>query len=726
MDDTPIGPMIAIPHSDMVDASQIHCQELENNAALNKVSTQTAAAIALCAPQSTSKPNYQPSCSTGLFARGDENNAAVALPSRACTATSAAACVVLTNITNTSNSSNGPSSRPSDAGSVAAADDAAGRIPAAQNDNAANAASYTSSAPDCGQPDTPTGPAVGDSVPGNAANTGGSASTGTSLLNRGVSDSEVAGQRSSAIAAEAVDGSLTGASPSNGGASDAEVAGKHSLSKAAEAVDGSGDASLLPRKKKRSEMGIEERRIMRQAAQDHSEKLSADVAKLLEEQEELFAKYAELNDVSVDRIKKLAHQLPLMKPQKKASDYNVLVYFKGKELNSTQGKGSHILLRDLHDHVKKDDDLQDIFNNPDAMKSLHQKYDEEKSEEKVAAIWVSKRAQAKSVAEKMNLFQQEADFLYKSSDANSFVMVVRGSFKSTVYFHMGVQDVVNLYESFVVTAQKVGTRKLYQTIFLLLGALADVGLGFLEEITGVVNLTMSYVSFAKNIVVPYKVNVRGWPDDVPRSYPQRLSADQTKRLYDAWNGGGAHWYCMTAAEAKSYEKEAEKNGELEPRVRKKRSDAGSKRGQQDDSGSNDSGDDELAHPAKGTKRKRAARDDGEEGSDDEEDGAKKAAGGPKKSAGGAGGAKKSARGSGKKSAGGNQKKSPAGVSRKVVGGSKKSTEGAGGSRKLAAKNGKGKKKSQRFVVSDSDGSDEGSDGGEDDDEDDEGDTEFSD
>lgn len=43
---------------------------------------------------------------------------------------------------------------------------------------------------------------------------------------------------------------------------------------------------------------------------------------------------------------------------------------------------------------------------------------------------------------------------------------------------------------------------------------------FLEEITGVANLSMSYVSFAKNIVVPYKVNITGWPDDVPRSYPQ--------------------------------------------------------------------------------------------------------------------------------------------------------------------------------------------------------------
>lgn len=57
--------------------------------------------------------------------------------------------------------------------------------------------------------------------------------------------------------------------------------------------------------------------------------------------------------------------------------------------------------------MKEDDDLQDIFQDADAMKALCQKYDEERAEEKIAGVWVSKCAQAKSIAEKMNLFQQE-------------------------------------------------------------------------------------------------------------------------------------------------------------------------------------------------------------------------------------------------------------------------------------------------------------------------------
>lgn len=99
---------------------------------------------------------------------------------------------------------------------------------------------------------------------------------------------------------------------------------------------GAASSDSPPRKKKRSEMGEEERKLMRKATQVRSEKLSADIDALLEEQEELLTKYAEKNDISVERIKKLVHQVPSMKPQKKASDYNILVYFKGKELNTSK------------------------------------------------------------------------------------------------------------------------------------------------------------------------------------------------------------------------------------------------------------------------------------------------------------------------------------------------------------------------------------------------------
>ncbi|KAE9384050.1 hypothetical protein BT96DRAFT_1008478 [Gymnopus androsaceus JB14] len=518
MDDRPLEPMLANPCGDMVDANQLHHNELDNSLSLNSVSTQTAAAIALCSHQPTSKPNYRPSRATGLFSKGDENNAAVDLAPKASSTASAATHAVLSDITNSSGASNG----------LSAANDTDGFANSDPNltSNASN-----DIAPEDGSSDTPAGPTMGGGMLASSASP-------APVPDHGLSDTPMArnatGSTSSAVGATSTNGTLgtePGGDPALSGTADGPVVDGVSGVAASTARNASGltsaagttstngtsglsgtadgpDAEALPpRKKKRLEMGAEERRVMRKAAQDRSEKLSADIDKLLEEQEELFAKYAQLNDVSVDRVKKLAHQLPSMKPQKKASNYNILVYFKGQELNSARAKGACIPLKELHDRVKGDDDLQDIFNDADAMKALRQKYNEEKAEEKITAVRVSKRAQAKSIAEKMNLLQQEADFMYESSDANSFGMVVRGSFKSTVvsgfygrgpadaffrtHFCMGVQDVLNLYESFVVTAEKMGTRKLYQSE--MASEIVRLITQGLQEVTGIVNLSMQLI-----------------------------------------------------------------------------------------------------------------------------------------------------------------------------------------------------------------------------------------
>lgn len=332
-------------------------------------------------------------------------------------------------------------------------------------------------------------------------------------------------------------------------------------------------------------------------------------------------------------------------------------------------------------------------------------------------------------------------------------MVVRGSFESTVvsayygrgpadgffrkYFNMGVQDVVNLYEGYVVTLEKgnschafllriadnyqyfvVGTRKPYQSemvteivrmitqglrklFFLSTLYRLIFHLYCLEELTGVSNLTMSYLSFAKKIAIPYKVNIAGWPDDVPRAYPQRLTAEQTKTLYDAWKTAQARWYRMTAAEARLYEKQAEKNGDLEVRARKKRS-----RGTQDsDDGSTEDEDEGVP------KRRSPANNDLDDQSEDNVRPQKKLKSTASKDKSGG------KRGAGKKSAGMVPKKSSGKkAGNAVAGGKKMSAGGAGASRKLsgdaggskkpaAAKSKKGaakkKNKSDRFIVTDS-------------------------
>ncbi|KAE9391998.1 hypothetical protein BT96DRAFT_1000778 [Gymnopus androsaceus JB14] len=609
-------PILTNPH--MVDASELHRRELESSETLNKLLSQTAAAIGCYPPQPASVPDYQPSRGTTLFGGADENIDVSLLTSIA-----PALHLVSTMVPPLKPSiTPGPTSWPH--------------------------LQVLAAHPHLLVLIRPLASAGGDVAAASAGvdNTTASARIDTAILSTGIGNAAAATSVEDVPASTAIvdtGASAAAADAEDFAAADAEdTAATNAEDTAASAGADKAAASVPPpRKKKRSEMGEEERRIMRREAEERAQKLTADINALLEEQDALYVKYADLNNVSVDRIQKLAHQVPSMKPQKKASDYNIVVYFKGKELN--EGKVS---LKELHQKVKDDSDLQEILEDTEAMQALRQKYNDEKAQEKISAIRVSKRAQAKTVSEKVNLFQHEADFLYEAANANTFGMVVRGSYESTVvssyyghgsanaffrkHFNLGVQDVLNLYKSFVVALEKVGSRKLYVTE--MSSEIVRMITQGLREITGIANLTMSYVSFTKSIAVPYSVNITGWPEDIPRVYPQQLPADQTKVLYEAWNTGKAHWYTMTAAEARSFERKAEENGELEPRTRKKRSDTGSSRRpvNTNDKGNEDDDEDDEPCSAKGSKRKRGADKDGDDRRKKKAKGAAQQASGAKK------------------------------------------------------------------------------------------------
>ncbi|KAJ3717368.1 hypothetical protein C8R42DRAFT_644623 [Lentinula raphanica] len=160
------------------------------------------------------------------------------------------------------------------------------------------------------------------------------------------------------------------------------------------------------RKKKRSEMGPAERQLARQESANRSKKLGAAIGDLLEEQEALFAKTAEDHNVSAARIKRLANQAPALKPKKKASDYNILFFYKNKELNGDRPPGSKLSSKLIHDAVQKDDELQEIRNNESSMAELRKRYMEDKDDDDVATVRISKRREAKTVASQVSAFQQ--------------------------------------------------------------------------------------------------------------------------------------------------------------------------------------------------------------------------------------------------------------------------------------------------------------------------------
>ncbi|KAJ3766068.1 hypothetical protein FB446DRAFT_708937 [Lentinula raphanica] len=339
------------------------------------------------------------------------------------------------------------------------------------------------------------------------------------------------------------------------------------------------------------------------ASAARAEKLNADLKEFHQAQDSMISKIAEDNEISVQRVKRLVYHTTQSSKKKKASDHNVLVFIKSQEVNTGRAKGSRESLKRLHELVKANNELQQMAEDPDEISHLREQYDKYQEEKKLKSIRISKTAQARMVASKINEFQENATFMAEAADVASFGLLVRGSFESTVTssfwghgpvdeffrktFNKGVQDILDLFQAYVCTAKKIRNAG---WIFCLISQ-------GLCEITGISNLTMSYSKYDKLIVIPYKVRLLGWPEDVPFSYPHKLHVEEIKTLFDS---------LMAAFEYRRYITELENNGKLDSQQRPLRSDARKshkrRRGHDDDS---DNDDDNNEHPHTSKKVKRA-------------------------------------------------------------------------------------------------------------------------
>ncbi|KAJ3755173.1 hypothetical protein EV360DRAFT_73077 [Lentinula raphanica] len=364
------------------------------------------------------------------------------------------------------------------------------------------------------------------------------------------------------------------------------------------------DSTAEPsRKKKRSEMGPAERQLARQASANRSKKLGDAIGNLLEEQEALFAKTAEDHNVSAARVKRLANQAPALKPKKKASDYNILFFYKNRELNGDRPSGSKLSSKLIHEAVQKDDELQDIRKDESAMAELRKRYMEDKDDEDVAT----------------------SDYLYDSLDIASFGLVVRSSLESTAmgsYFGrgpvdeflrseygVGIQVFTQHFETWLLARNAKLSKKMSVTDMAKdLTRLISRGL---SEITGIKDISMNYASYEASICMPYHVAVKDWPSSVPWSYPQKLAADDVRTLHTSWTDGKTRWYRLTAAEHRTLVRRLDKDGKLGPKKKRKRKAASAsapadERSDDDDFTQSDSSADNDRRPTKKSKASRAS------------------------------------------------------------------------------------------------------------------------
>ncbi|KAE9392977.1 hypothetical protein BT96DRAFT_999869 [Gymnopus androsaceus JB14] len=324
-------------------------------------------------------------------------------------------------------------------------------------------------------------------------------------------------------------------------AGEAVIAAGPSTSATVESVSGLGAS-----RKKRSVMGAEERKLLKQSGVDKQDKLMDTINDATTAYEAKLEEIANANGYKVDRIKQLALYSPPIKSRCEVSDWNIMVYFKGKELNDDKGPGNRKTLNKICEELHKDKDLMAAMNDSEEMKIYCEEYYEAKEAESKGKVQrVSGKSMAQVALKTLDLLQAQCDYAFLTVGTNSFGITTCGSFKKdTAKGFFG-----ECFNAYVCTKEALGKKKLSKAD--MAKAMVKLINRGLEEITGVKDLVMAYSKYEESIVAVYKVVIDGWPEDILRVLPQSLmKVEDVKELYDAWLEGQACWQKLTSKQVR--------------------------------------------------------------------------------------------------------------------------------------------------------------------------------
>ncbi|KAF9071250.1 hypothetical protein BDP27DRAFT_1362027 [Rhodocollybia butyracea] len=286
-----------------------------------------------------------------------------------------------------------------------------------------------------------------------------------------------------------------------------------------------------------SRLGAGERSLRKATAALKRKRLNEPISKFQSEQEKLIEVLAEEHDVSVSKFKKLAGSSQHHLRKRSNSAWDAIVHAKSQELNAAKKdkKKLEVLMENLSEYQQQKKDVAKISN-------------------KVGTSRATKL---------LHKFNQDFQSLHEATELSGFGIFTCGLFETTIrpmvigsgpvwdffrtHFKKEVYEIALMFESFVTTYNKVGTRKLVnsekakQTIAIILEGL--------RNITGEDRIVMNYANYSTKIIAKYKIDIVGWPESVPKESPREIkNKEALDSLYEAWSSGMAYWVKMSERE----------------------------------------------------------------------------------------------------------------------------------------------------------------------------------
>ncbi|KAJ3884905.1 hypothetical protein GG344DRAFT_70984 [Lentinula edodes] len=283
-------------------------------------------------------------------------------------------------------------------------------------------------------------------------------------------------------------------------------------------------------------LGVSEKSLAKATSALKTKLLNQAISQLQAEQEEKVVDLADTHGVAVSRLKKLAGTSKHHRKRCVNSVQDAILHAKSKELN--QGRQYKAKINEIRQAAELNHDLQNAKTDPDKLKVLMDELEEHQQAKKDVAR-ASNKAGAMKATKLLQGFNSDFQELRGTTDIAGFGFfptIVGGSpvlefFQK--YFNKDPWEMACLFEVFVTTYNKVGSRKLLHSEKAK--ATSKTISESLAHITGIDKIRMNYPNFRTKISAKYKVKIIGWPIDVPLVSPRDIT-DPSKldTLYDAW------------------------------------------------------------------------------------------------------------------------------------------------------------------------------------------------
>ncbi|KAG6822718.1 hypothetical protein H0H92_012828, partial [Tricholoma furcatifolium] len=275
--------------------------------------------------------------------------------------------------------------------------------------------------------------------------------------------------------------------------------------------------------------------------------------------------------MDVQKARNLLNNGFVNKQNRKVNTFNALVHSRGKELNEGRAKGERLSLKEIRQIVQ--DEREDGKYNDVDIEELCEELQEAR-EVKTKGARSSNKAAAADYNLTTQRIERELANLHERCGTTGFVFITRGHVHDTII--PGWIEAPQGSLKFLSEVLNI-TKVEFLAKFEQWACAQDR-----STIVGIANLTMYFEKYETNIVQKYGVHLRGWPKGLKRQSPYKITnMEDAQALHAALTSGECRWVKLTRGEKEARarkRKDQIESGEVVSKKRKKRSDAGKKRG----------------------------------------------------------------------------------------------------------------------------------------------------